>query len=408
MTWRAAKSIIELRDQLNGLFPHRLKSDDGTIGDERHQAGQSDHNPNQFGVVTAIDVTHDPAHGADGQKIADALVASRDHRIKYVIWNRHIINSTVKPWVWRSYNGRDPHTGHVHVSVSADPAIYDLAEPWSLPGLIPVTTPAPTPLPSSTIHSGIKSTVFGGSDDEQRSAYDGHLIGDNEVGFSLPYRFEGPRPLLGVTYKGVTVVGPIIDIGPWNIDDPYWLTNSRPQAETGTDHQGRHTNHAGIDATPAAARALGFERDGEAIVDWWFVQPGSPTTPVPEPKPMPPPPTVIPTSPPPGPAPAPAPQIDPQLAATLARLQATVEALAAREDVQKGWSTMLSGLLAGVSTMLPQLGVWGLVAQVALTVLGVMGPPAGSGATATGQITLATLLGSVVSGLFSKLPARTP
>ncbi len=405
--WRAARSIIELRDQINALFPHRLKSDDGVIGDERHQATQSDHNPNQFGVVTAIDLTHDPAHGADGQRIADALVASRDHRIKYIIWNRHIVNSAVNPWIWRAYNGRDPHTEHVHLSVSANPAIYDLADPWSLPGLTPVTTSAPTPLPSSTIHTGIKATVFGGSDDEQHSAYDGHLIGDDEVGFSLPYRFPGPRPLIGMLCKGTTVVGPIIDVGPWNTDDPYWLTNSRPEAETGTDNQGRHTNLAGIDITPAVARAFGIPENEimtwSGPIDWWFVQPGSPTTPVTsEPAPMPPPPTIIPPTPPslaPG-------QIDPALLATLTRLQQTVDTIAKNEQVQKSWSVLLRSLMTAVGAILPQLGVWGMVAQVALTVLGVMGPPGSSatGGTATANVTLASLLGTVASGLFSRLP----
>jgi hypothetical protein len=66
----------------------------------------------------------------------------------------------------------------------------------------------------------------------------------------------------------VPLVLPIVDVGPWNTDDPYWTLGARPQAESGIDHSGRKTNKAGIDLTPAAARALGIP--GKALVDWEF------------------------------------------------------------------------------------------------------------------------------------------
>jgi hypothetical protein len=45
MAWRLAKSQETLRAQVNAAPPGRSKRDDGTIGDERHQASASDHNP---------------------------------------------------------------------------------------------------------------------------------------------------------------------------------------------------------------------------------------------------------------------------------------------------------------------------------------------------------------------------
>ena len=60
----------------------------------------------------------------------------------------------------------------------------------------------------------------------------------------------------------------MLDIGPWNTNDPYWEAHKRPQAESGTDMRGRRTNRAGIDLTPATARALGI--DGKGVVDWEF------------------------------------------------------------------------------------------------------------------------------------------
>lgn len=137
MAWRVAHSLEHMRDQLNALYPKRSKASDGFIGDARHQAeSSSDHNPwvrdGNMGVVTAFDVTHDPRSGCDGQKLADALVLSRDARIKYLIWNRRICSSVVAPWTWRPYHGSSPHTEHVHISVKADKAHYDDNRDWHL------------------------------------------------------------------------------------------------------------------------------------------------------------------------------------------------------------------------------------------------------------------------------------
>ena len=78
MAWRLAKSLDRLRKQVNEVVPLRSKTDDGTIGDEAHSARESDHNPDDDGVVKAMDLTHDPLHGFDSYKFADALKASND------------------------------------------------------------------------------------------------------------------------------------------------------------------------------------------------------------------------------------------------------------------------------------------------------------------------------------------
>ena len=136
MAWRVAKSLIRLREQINELAPDRSKASDGTIGDAAHASRSSDHNPwvkdGNIGVVTAMDITNDIAHGCDAQALVDALVASRDPRIKYIIWNRKLINSRIQPWVWRNYTGVNPHTKHFHLSVLADKALYDSTDTWQL------------------------------------------------------------------------------------------------------------------------------------------------------------------------------------------------------------------------------------------------------------------------------------
>ena len=136
MSWRVAASLLTLRDQVDALYPGRDKASDGTIGDAAHQAEVSDHNPDASGVVRALDITHDPAHGCDIDKLSDALASGMDPRVSYVIANRLIMSGPAgpSPWAWRTYGGSDPHTGHIHLSVVAD-AIADSNEPWSLPGL---------------------------------------------------------------------------------------------------------------------------------------------------------------------------------------------------------------------------------------------------------------------------------
>jgi hypothetical protein len=134
--WRVAESLQRLLEQVNQMAPGRSKASDGAIGDPRHQSRNSDHNPwvidGNVGVVTARDFTHDPRNGCDAQKIADSIVASRDPRMKYIIWNRQICNSKTQPWTWRRYTGANPHNKHVHISVLPEKAKYDSRADWQL------------------------------------------------------------------------------------------------------------------------------------------------------------------------------------------------------------------------------------------------------------------------------------
>ena len=139
-TWRVAECLLALRDQVNQRTPSRKKTSDGTIGDAAHAARTSDHNPwvrdGAIGVVTAMDITHDPAGGCDAGALAEAIRASQDARVKYIIWNRQIANSAsingAAPWTWRPYNGANPHDKHVHISVKPDKAAYDLTSTWTI------------------------------------------------------------------------------------------------------------------------------------------------------------------------------------------------------------------------------------------------------------------------------------
>lgn len=137
--WRLAKSLMQLRGEVNIKYPKRSKDSDGAVGDTSHASRSSDHNPwiaDPPGphVVSAIDITHDPKGGFDSYAFAEWLRLEKDRRIKYVISNRRIFAGSLgpSPWVWRAYSGANPHDHHVHISVKETKEFYDNQSPWGV------------------------------------------------------------------------------------------------------------------------------------------------------------------------------------------------------------------------------------------------------------------------------------
>src|SRR3990167_8493968 len=110
---RLANSLAVLRGQIDAAYPLRNRASDGWIGDAAHTTVKSEHNPNTEGVVTALDITHDPANRLHGGDLAEWL--NDDSRTWYVIWNRKIWDAK-----WLPYNGPNPHDRHVHISTKQD------------------------------------------------------------------------------------------------------------------------------------------------------------------------------------------------------------------------------------------------------------------------------------------------
>jgi hypothetical protein len=146
MSWRVAKSLLQLRQQINEAFPARDKTSDGTIGDTSHKARKSDHNPNAAGVVTAMDIDRDFNDGHDGRELVSALAASKDARVKYIIFERQI---TVPGDItrWKPYHGKNGHNHHIHISVSSTAKQYDDPSPWKLNFKVKAPLAPPTPEP---------------------------------------------------------------------------------------------------------------------------------------------------------------------------------------------------------------------------------------------------------------------
>lgn len=132
MTWRLARSLERLRDEVEGRWPGTTV---WTIGDAAHAARASDHNPNAQGVVCAIDVVGARQAG----HLWERLQADRDPRIKYLIHRGRIVSATHLPWKVRPYRGSNPHNDHIHISVgrgadgrSTRPDLYDDPSAWGL------------------------------------------------------------------------------------------------------------------------------------------------------------------------------------------------------------------------------------------------------------------------------------
>lgn len=168
MNWRVAKSLEKMRAQVNALYPKRSKASDGTIGDPSHQSRKSDHNAHikdgGMGVVSACDITHDPKGGFDAGLFAGLLIASRDPRVEYIIWNRQIAAGSDGPsaWKWRKYSGINPHNHHVHISVKEKKSFYDDDRAWAMPGAAaPAVPSAPQPpaLPDTVLMGSTGETV---------------------------------------------------------------------------------------------------------------------------------------------------------------------------------------------------------------------------------------------------------
>lgn len=123
--WRLAPSLTTLARQISEAHPTG-QAGDGTVASRRHDetSPNSDHRPSPHderddAIVRAIDVgeTTDEI----GRRIVDALVGSRDSRIRYIIYEGRSIwsepHNGYLPWEWQPYGGPAPHSHHFHLSI---------------------------------------------------------------------------------------------------------------------------------------------------------------------------------------------------------------------------------------------------------------------------------------------------
>lgn len=118
---KLCKAGIQLRNQIDDSFPDRDRASDGWIGDSKHAARKSDHNPTADGIVRALDIDVDlRSHKSEAFDLADQLrlLARSDKRISYIIFAGKIA-SYRRNYKWRKYTGINPHKTHIHISFTA-------------------------------------------------------------------------------------------------------------------------------------------------------------------------------------------------------------------------------------------------------------------------------------------------
>jgi hypothetical protein len=143
--WHLAPSLIALEAEVDKRWPKRSRVSDGSIGDQAHAARSSEHNPDRDadgmpnGAVSAIDIT------ATNNTLREAVLkaAIGSPRVWYVI-NRGSIWSRTHGWEKRDYDGSNPHTNHIHISLAQTKRAHDDTSSWGIAETEPVK-PAATP-----------------------------------------------------------------------------------------------------------------------------------------------------------------------------------------------------------------------------------------------------------------------
>lgn len=99
----------------------------------------------------------------------------------------------------------------------------------------------------------------------------GQIVQPGAMFVALPHR-SALRRDVELRYRDRIAIVPVLDVGPWNIDDAYWESGQRPAAERGRGAYRTPVNRAGIDLSDGVFLALGL-RDNDYL-EWRFVHRG--------------------------------------------------------------------------------------------------------------------------------------
>jgi hypothetical protein len=132
-TWVLTRGLQTVRAEFNDVFPQRLRTSDGSIGNLAHQGAASGHNPDRTGnaeyrdgdgknEVRAIDVDKDliPGSRIDWMERSIQYLVLRGRAghwlpFRYFIYKRRIWRETTG-WKTEAYTGSNAHDEHAHFS----------------------------------------------------------------------------------------------------------------------------------------------------------------------------------------------------------------------------------------------------------------------------------------------------
>lgn len=147
--WKLAPCLQQFWNEVDAIAPGRDRSSDGSIGDAAHQAGDSDHNPDDNGFVCAVDTDEDTRAPVTMWDIVNYLIGECRKpnnvgldrgRANYFIYERTIWRAD-GGWQPEPYTGANPHDKHMHLSCEHDLTYVNDTRPWGLAERFGATMP---------------------------------------------------------------------------------------------------------------------------------------------------------------------------------------------------------------------------------------------------------------------------
>lgn len=169
-------ALITLTKELRARFGDPARTYEFVTG-YKSPGNYSGHNPDNNGIVHAVDIFVGPGNlsEAQGMDVAERIRLEGQRgdtpgipaRVFYLIHNRRIAGGS-EGWAWRPYTGADPHTDHIHVStadtywgdpVALHPSNYNTTAPWNLWVAVPLTSANPAPIQEDWFDMATKNDV---------------------------------------------------------------------------------------------------------------------------------------------------------------------------------------------------------------------------------------------------------
>lgn len=158
---KLAPSCKRIFTELDRAWPHRDRRTDGWYADPKVRKSYG-HNPGHNGYSHAVDVDKD---GIDPMWIIKHIVKD-DKVLWYIIWNRKLYSNTYN-WVPRAYNGKNPHTDHMHIEIYQTNYAEQWAKSWGIEGSDfdqPPHGPSPSPPGGGDVYMGDFGANYDGRD----------------------------------------------------------------------------------------------------------------------------------------------------------------------------------------------------------------------------------------------------